>query len=74
VSAPEEIFAAKQEVARECIQIIRKRKPLSALEKSLLECLCSQIGVKYLLVPPVNLFAVEVREDEESGRWRNQWF
>ena len=70
----EEIFAVKQEVARECMQIIRKRKPLNTQESRLLDCLYSQIGVRYLLLPSINLFTVEAREDEEIGRWTNSWF
>ena len=49
MSAPDEIFATKQEVARECMQIIRKRKLLNTQESRLLECLYSQIGVRYLV-------------------------
>ena len=74
MSAPDEIFAAKQEVARECMQIIRKRKPLNTQESRLLECLYSQIGVRYFLLPSINLFTVEAREDAETGRWHNPWF
>jgi len=70
----EELFAARQEAAAEMIAIIRKRRPLNDLEKQLLDCLISEIGVKYHLLPSLNLFSVEAREDTETSRFKNSWF
>ena len=72
--APDEIFAAKQEAANEMMAMIRKHRPLNEMEKRLLDALYSEIGVKYLLLPPVDGFKVEARQDEENDGFKNSWF
>lgn len=73
-ATPDELFAAKQEAARDMMAIIKRRRPLNAMEGRLLDALYSEIGAKYLLLTPVDGFKVEARAHDEQAELLKGWF